>query len=95
MQSDMTGVSLEKSLIARCEFYSCEVAGLRLHGSTLKDLVIQMTNLGQLEATNITLVKTETEPLRELKAVLSGKISDLKWPGDKKYGWLAGRAALR
>jgi hypothetical protein len=54
-----------------------------------------MTNLGQLEATNITLVKTETEPLRELKAVLSGKISDLKWPVDKKYGWLAGRAALR
>jgi uncharacterized protein YjbI with pentapeptide repeats len=90
VQSDMTDVSLENSLIAKCEFYSCELTGLRLHGSTLKDLVIQMTNLGQLEATNITFVKTETEPPRELKAVFSGKIADFKWPVDKKYGWRAG-----
>ena len=95
VQSDMSDVSLVNSLIAKCEFYSCELTGLRLHGSTLRDLVMQYSNLGALEATNVTVVKTEAEPPRELKAVFSGKISDYKWPVDKKYGWYAGRTALR
>jgi uncharacterized protein YjbI with pentapeptide repeats len=87
---------LEKSLLSKCEFYSCDFSGVKLHGSTLKDLVFSGCMVGSLEAINVTVVKSETESYDpELTAVLSGKIADLKWPADKRYGWRAGKTAIR
>ena len=96
VQSILAGASLQKSLLSKCEFYSCDFSGVKLHSSTLKDLAFSGCKVGTLEVTNVTVVKSETEPYDpELTAVFSGKLGRLTWPTDKKYGWRAGQTAIR
>ena len=96
VECDLAEASLQNVVLGRSEFYLCELTGLKLHGSTLRDLTFAGCQPGDLRAQKVKVVKNETEPVAcELTAVLSGEIADFKWPTDKKYGWRAGHSAIR
>jgi hypothetical protein len=61
----------------------------------LKDLVFRDCKPGSLEVKEVEVAKTFTEPTKlVLTATLSGKIKELKWPSEKKYGWRSGASAI-
>ena len=93
---DFTEASLENSKFGASEFYSCNLGGMRLHGSTLKDLRFTGCEPGTLKVKGVKVMQSgESYEGGDLSAVLSGPITELKWPAKNEYRWRAGHSAIR
>ena len=93
---DFTEASLENSKFTATEFYSCKLDGMQLHGSTLQNLRFTGCEPGTLKVKDVKVMRSgEAYEGGDLSAVLSGPISGLIWPDEKKYRWRVGHAAIR